>query len=355
MSGVAFMEAGVAPAVAELEARAGAPDTDRTKWLAERRGGITATQVRDLYMRKIGRAAYSDQQTLIGQKLGLVEEPELSHVPVIGWGKVREPVIAERLRGEGLAPESRVFKHPDNPRYLASPDGIGISFDEDLLVSEIKTAGYDLPPGSEKFDAKGYLFQVQWVMFVVGANRCRFVVEERIEEPDGSFSPGPEHRYWIERDDALIAELVVVADEFLAELDRQREEGAPMVDPYLDELAVQYLVSLDAEKVGKASKEEAFSAIKACLIESGATVGQESDRANISWSPAAEVLVDAVDEVAAQAAHPKEWASLQRAEKRVEKLREEWAVLAAPHVAKVRRSKKESLRITAAKAKEQEA
>ncbi|WP_449283757.1 YqaJ viral recombinase family protein [Leucobacter sp.] len=335
----------------DLEACAGAPDTDRPAWLAERRGGITATEVRDLYMRKIGRKAYKEPQQLIDEKLERAEDT-FSGNRYTDWGKEREPVIAARLeRSEGFAPEARVFHHPENSRYLASPDGLGVDFDELLELLEIKTAGYDLPPGSEKYAEKGYEFQAQWQMFVLGARRVRFVVEERITEPDGSFSPGPEHRYWIDRDDELIARLVEVADEFLAEVDRQREEGAPKVDPALDELAADVLAGRAAESAGKSRKEAAWSALTAVLAEGGRYVSQASDRAKVTYTPGAVFVDEVVDLEAAAAAYPKETEQLKRAKARVEKLQAAWDALAVSHTKKVRAVGKPKLTVTAVKEK----
>lgn len=279
---------------AELEARAGASDEHRDLWLAERRQGITATEVRDLMLRKLGMHAYTNEQELIGRKLGRIAEvADLSHVPVVRWGKVREPIIAGALRGVGIEPESRVFHGVQNSRHLASPDGVGVDFDDELIVSEIKTAGYDLPPGSEALAAKGYVHQIQWVMHVTGAVRCRFVVEERIEVA-GGFVAGPLHEYWIERDDDAIAELVEIADAFLAELDRQREEGAPGIDEELDTHAVNYLRALELEKEAKALKAPAWAAMLA------AAKSQVSALARITYSPPKSVEVEDIDYAAAR-------------------------------------------------------
>lgn len=281
-------------ALTDLHARAGAPDTDRPRWIAERMAGITATEVRDLAIGKV-RA-----QSLIDMKLGRTSEPgDLSHIPIIGWGRERETVIAEALRGVGIEPESRVFHGVHNSRHLASPDGIGVDFDDALIVSEIKTSGKPLPLGSPELDAKGYVHQMQWVMHVTGAVRCRFVVEQRLQV-DGGFVPGPLAEDWIERDDAAIAELVEIADVFLAELDRQREEGAPVIDEELDTHAVNYLRGLAAEKEGKELKESAYAAIVA------AGKSQESPLARITYTaekPGEVLEVEEVDYDAARATH----------------------------------------------------
>lgn len=205
----------VPTALVELEHRAGASDADRPAWLAERHGGITATEIRDLM---IGAVKEDD---LIAVKLGWREEPaNLGNIPVIRWGRRREPVIAETIRLQfAIAPESRVLRAIDNDRFLASPDGTGCTFDGALLVSEIKTAGVDISPTSAAFVKKGYLFQVIWVMRVTGARRCLFAWEERIEVAPGRFEAGELHFHWIDYDDAIAEQLEVVASDFLAHLD----------------------------------------------------------------------------------------------------------------------------------------
>ncbi|WP_295104412.1 YqaJ viral recombinase family protein [uncultured Microbacterium sp.] len=293
-------------ALTDLLARAGAPDTDRPRWIAERMAGITATEVRDLAIGKVRT------QALIDMKLGRTPEPgDLSHIPIIGWGRDRETVIAEALRGVGIEPESRVFHGEHNSRHLASPDGIGVDFDDALIVSEIKTSGKPLPVGSPELDAKGYVHQVQWVMHVTGAVRCRFVVEQRIQVR-GGFTAGPLAEDWIERDEAAIAELVVIADEFLAEMDRQREDGAPVIDEELDTHAVNYLRAIDEEKRWAALKQDSYRAVVA------AGKSQESPLARVTYTPekAGEVLeVEEIDYEAARAAGGALFDALQTAQR----------------------------------------
>lgn len=293
-------------ALTDLHARAGAPDTDRPRWIAERMTGITATEVRDLAIGKVRT------QALIDMKLGRTPEPgDLSHIPIIGWGRERETVIAEALRGVGIEPESRVFHGENNGRHLASPDGIGVDFDDALIVSEIKTSGKPLPIGSPELDAKGYVHQVQWVMHVTGAVRCRFVVEQRLQV-QGGFAAGPLAEDWIERDDAAIAELVEIADAFLAELDRQREDGAPVIDEELDTHAVNYLRAIDEEKRWTSLKQDSYRAVVA------AAKSQESPLARVTYTPekAGEVLeVEEIDYDAARAAGVELFDALQTAQR----------------------------------------
>ena len=91
-------------ALTDLLGRAGASDTDREAWLAERRQGVTATEIRDLVIGAIS------MRRLIDLKLGRIPESgDLSYIPVIGWGREREVVIADALRGSGIDAETRVF------------------------------------------------------------------------------------------------------------------------------------------------------------------------------------------------------------------------------------------------------
>lgn len=307
-------------ALTDLLARAGASDTDRELWLAERAQGITATEIRDLVTGK------KRQQDLIDLKLGRKTDTFTGN-EYTEWGKNREPVIAEGVRGFGIEPESRVFHGEMDSRHLASPDGVGVDFDGALVLSEIKTAGRDIRPGTDAYDATGYAIQMQWCMWVTGAARCRYVTEQRIRVA-GGFAPGALSSDWVERDDALIAELVTVADVFLAELDRQREDGAPVIDEVVDTHAVNYLRGLAAEKEGKALKEAAYRA----LVEAG--VSQESPLARVTFTPgkpAGEFVEEVVDLEAAAAAHPKETAALERAKARVVKLQAQWDALANEH------------------------
>lgn len=307
-------------ALTDLLARAGASDTDRELWLAERAQGITATEIRDLVTGK------KRQQNLIDLKLGRKTDTFTGN-QYTDWGKKREPVIAAGVRGMGIDPESRVFHGMKDSRHLASPDGIGVEFDGALVVSEIKTSGKDIRRGTADYDATGYELQMQWAMHVTGADRCLYVFEERISVA-GGFAAGQLFTEWVSRNEALVAELVTVADEFLAELDRQREDGAPVIDEVVDTHAVNYLRGLAAEKEGKALKETAYRA----LVEAG--VSQESPLARVTFTPgkpAGEFVEEVVDLEAAAAAHPKETAALERAKARVVKLQAQWDALANEH------------------------
>lgn len=313
---------------AELEARAGAPDTDRTQWLYERAQGVTATEVRDLYLRARGLGGRS-AESLIEEKLALLlaatpEDREAAAASTFvgnrytAWGKTREPIIAEQLRETfGMLPESRVFRSASNARHLASPDGIAVAADGGLVVAEIKTSGVDITPGTDAYRKKGYAIQQQWVMGVLGATGSLYAWEQhdgdwldrggRYEEPEplDLFVP----TQWIESDSDLFAELIILADHFLARLDAAlaaaRAGEGPVVDEELDTLAVNYLRGLDLEKQAKALKEPAFRAMFE-RVESDEAFVQETPLARVSFSPEVveEKPVFELDQLAAKAAAP---------------------------------------------------
>ena len=73
----------------ELEARAGASDQDREQWLAERRRGVTATELRDIMLASNRDVAIAD---LVKKKR---EGDRFTGNAYTDWGNDREPVIAE--------------------------------------------------------------------------------------------------------------------------------------------------------------------------------------------------------------------------------------------------------------------
>ena len=291
-------------ALTDLLARAGASDEDRAAWLAERAQGITATEIRDLVKGKLR------QDDLIALKLGRKVDSFTGN-QYTDWGNEREAVIAASLRGMGIEPESRVFHGERNSRHLASPDGIGVEFDGAVVVSEIKTSGKDIRRGMPAYFETGYELQMQWAMWVTGADRCLFVFEERLTV-DGRFVPGEVFTEWVPRDEEIITELMARAVEFLAELDRQREDGAPVIDEELDTHAVNYLRAIDEEKRWTALKQDSYRAVVA------AAKSQESPLARVTYTPekAGEVLeVEEIDYEAARAAGGELFAALQTAQR----------------------------------------
>lgn len=305
---------------ADLETRAGASDANREAWLAERRQGVTATE-----LAKIMTSGSRDQaiRDLVKQKR---EGDSFTGNAYTEWGKEREPVILGSLAGFGVSPESRVFHAAGNSRYLASPDGISEDFDGNLVLDEAKTSGKPLPKGSQALAEKGYEWQMQWCNFVTGAVGCWLNVELRHGHPsEGPFTPGARTREYFPRDEGMITQLLLVADQVLAAMDAG--EGA-VIDEEVDTHAVNYLRALEEEKKWGVLKKDSYAA----LIAMG--ISQESPLARVTITPAtpdSEFVDEVVDLEAAEAAHPKETAALKRAVARVEKLQTEWDALANKH------------------------
>lgn len=272
------------------------PET-RQSWLDFRAPGITATQIRDW-----GTA--SKRRKIIDEKIS-GEFEDLSHLPYVDHGNRREPIISEWVRGRfGITPTGATYAHPDNPRFLASPDGVTLHpFTGDLVfgtpdaaVLEIKTSKHDLTPGAldssrtlievaagSDFDRSNYYMQMQWQMFVMNAVKTLFVYEQHddIVDPEtGTFTPvGPPEYAWIMRDQALIDILVEkVAPKALAEIDAARvalkPSDLPPASTFPAEdavLAQEVLQARDAESVAKSSKERAWKALQEKYVTGDAT------------------------------------------------------------------------------------
>ncbi|MFD5599211.1 YqaJ viral recombinase family protein [Leucobacter sp. NPDC058333] len=318
-----FTDLDPAPALVDLESRAGASDKDREAWLAERAGGVTATELAKIMIAPNRELAIAD---LVKKKR---EGDPFTGNAYTEWGNLREPVIAAHLAGYGVAAESRVFHAADNSRYLASPDGVSVDFDGNIVLDEIKTTGKPLPKGSAALAEKGYEWQMQWLNLVTGAIGCWLNVEMRHGRP-GEFLAGELSREWFPRDEGMIAQLVEVADMVLAAMDTP---AAPVINDEVDTHAVNYLRAKDEAKAWAELQSKHYDA----LVELG--ISQESSLARVTITPgkpATEFDDEVVDLAAAEAAHPKETAALNRAKARVAKLQAEWDALATEHKVIVR-------------------
>lgn len=260
------------------------PET-RDAWLAFRRAGITATEIRDW-----GNGA-KRREIIEAKRTG--DFKDLSSNIYVNHGNVREPVIAAWIEGRfGIAPCDSVFAAAENSRHLASPDGISrdpfsgalIVGTADATLSEIKTSKHDLTPGrldadyvlisiepGSKFDQSGYYVQMQWQMYVMNAVRTLFVYEQhdgKIDPETGTFTPKGVPLYaWIPRDDALIDRLVTErAPKALAEIDVALAGGGmPPVGPLPAEHAIlvaDLLKARDDEAIAKAAKEAAWAKLQ---------------------------------------------------------------------------------------------
>jgi hypothetical protein len=249
----------------------------KDEWLTQRRGGVTATEVREL-----ARGGGAAKREIILEKL-VGGGKDLSGNRYVNHGNKREPIIAAYLEANfDIAPEDRVWSG-ENVRHLASPDGVSSDFAFDRITSEIKTSKHDLTPGdvvdrvfigkpSGHFASTGYYDQIQWQMHVMGGERVLFAWEQHDDNwPD----PAPIHDRpqwcWILRDQRRIDALVDVADKFLAEISTATVDSlAPVgeidVDPLTVDLVHQLLAHRDAETIAKRLKENVWKQLQTKLM-----------------------------------------------------------------------------------------
>ncbi len=168
----------------------------RDLWLAARDRGVTATQV-------------AKASTPAGMKevLAQIENPvEVVANAVMDWGNEREPYIAHVVKERyGVLPNDWLIAAEGNGNewMMATPDGLSL---DHSVIGEYKTSGKPL----DKIPAN-YMRQVQWQLFVSGAQECVFAYELRLEGPEG-FVPGFDVECQVvERNDEMISELIVTA------------------------------------------------------------------------------------------------------------------------------------------------
>lgn len=305
----------VPPALADLESRAGASDADREAWLKQRALAATATAVRDVWVAvQAGSTVEQAAETVARKKLARRDGSGIE----ARWGVEREPVLAAFMQQRhNIHPESRVFHAQQNSRYLASPDGVGVDFDERLRLSETKT-GAPRYSGYGQMVAKGYLAQMAWQMFVCGAVECQYLFEERLGTRESGFMPGDRFFWtvqWPDVERMVLDELVPMADALLAALDRLLDAADAEIDREIDSLAIDVLHGREIEAEGKAIREPAWAALQALLAERG-RVEQESPFARLLWTPEqrGEVEVRVVDEAHPEVVRAREVFAAARAE-----------------------------------------
>jgi len=170
------------------------------RWLSARREGVTATQVA-----KAASGPGGFEQAVEDYRADFVENDN----PYMAFGRAWEGPISMFLKDNyGVMPNDWLISSSVSDHYLATPDGLTLGHE---AISEVKTTGKDWNP--EKIPLQ-YRRQVQWQLFVTGAEFCYFAWLLR-EERDGAFMPA-----WfdpkvirIERDEDMIGSLVRVADD----------------------------------------------------------------------------------------------------------------------------------------------
>lgn len=176
--------------------------SDEAAWLRARSRGITATDV----------AKLNSVNAIPTAALEKLRGSSFTGNVYTEHGKTREPVIAGWVKEHfSIEPSSALFHSEQESRHLATPDGIGV-VEETLILAEIKTS-------QKPFEGvpAGYLRQVYWQQYVLGAERTLFVWEQH--ENFVPVSSTPKH-LWIERDERAIRDLVYLANGLIGELHR---------------------------------------------------------------------------------------------------------------------------------------
>lgn len=115
----------------------------------------------------------------------------------------------------GVMPNDWLIRHESNPVALATPDCLSL---DHKTIGEIKTTGKDW--GSVDKVPVNYLRQVQWQLYVTGAEACVFIWLLRAEQDGRLVSAWLEPKSGvIERDNAIIEKMVARSEELWAELE----------------------------------------------------------------------------------------------------------------------------------------
>ncbi len=178
---------------------------DESEWLKARRTGVTATQIAK-------GATPSGRKEVI---LNYWENTFIGDTPEMAFGRDSEPWLAQWAKENyGTMPNDWLIRSLDDPIALATPDGL--SLDHSFCL-EVKTTGKDWE-SVEKIPL-AYKRQVQWQLYVTGAEYCVFVWLLRANV-DGLMVPAwfePKSGI-IQRDDEMIGQLKLAADSLWLEL-----------------------------------------------------------------------------------------------------------------------------------------
>jgi len=174
--------------------------TDHEAWLTARQGGVTATAVAEA-------ATPSGFSAVLAERRN---PTEIIPNDYMLFGTEAEPAIMAYAHQEhGILPNDWLITADGEPAHMATPDGLSVGHD---FIAECKTTGKDWDTIPIK-----YRRQVQWQLYVTGANLCLFLWQLREPDDHGWFyMPWLEPKHvWVGRDDNMITELVGVADRLL--------------------------------------------------------------------------------------------------------------------------------------------
>lgn len=255
------------------------PHEDEAQWLAQRREYVTASEIHT-----IATSPASWSRIRAEKETG---ERTFHGNAVTRWGHEREPEIARFVRvfvDSSIVPNDDLFVL-DGTNLAATPDMVSDNLTDGCeTIGELKTAGRQIirpewetdkhgqriihtmmPDG---FPKPGYWSQVQYQLFVMGAEVCVFACEVREETEDG-FAPGETRVMLIGPDKARQAELVDIAERFLAGCDPT--DGVVTPDG-LQNLVWDYLDAKERMEDAKGAIEEIVGTDPETYVLDGAKV-----------------------------------------------------------------------------------
>ena len=180
--------------------------TEYEGWLEARRHGVSATAV----AAAATPSGFRDVVSTWGQSI--------DDNPMMAFGREAEPELMRHAHREYGILASDWLIAGENPRHLATPDGLSLDHTE---IAECKTTG-DGWDGAETNPKKlpiRYRRQVQYQLMVTGAERCLFLWQLRVPDDHGWFyMPWLQPKtVWIDRDPDMIRDLTEVADRLFEE------------------------------------------------------------------------------------------------------------------------------------------
>ena len=178
-------------------ARQLADSRDRVAWAKARSGGIGASDAAS-YAKVVSAPLYL-RSKLFSPFGG---NTYTSH------GNEREPVILAQYHVEQ---NHTLFHSAGNPRHMATPDGIVLGGDGAFFLVQCKTSSSPIIKISPTYQR-----QMLWEQYVMGAQSTLFVWEEHNGFEPVDMEP---QSMWFQRDDARIADLIIIADIVLAGMD----------------------------------------------------------------------------------------------------------------------------------------
>jgi hypothetical protein len=184
------------------------------EWYKARQYGVSATTVAKAAS---GPAGYDAEL----QKALFPEDNIVEDNAYMKFGRDYEEWIVNGLPLEyRIKPNDWLIRGDGDYRWhLATPDGLN---DDWSIIAEVKTTGKDWEGSAIPIQ---YRRQVQWQLHVTGAQKCVFAWLLRATSQSGEFVPAwmePKHII-MERDEAMIADLIEVAQRFITDFNNYKE------------------------------------------------------------------------------------------------------------------------------------